>query len=168
TKTDSTMKTYMKSPAKVAVKDGKATITFATKNDAMSMMKAFAVNGTAAKADGDNWVVTVPVSDLSKTMKSKMTIYVPQMDFTEKPSADIVFDMSSVKKTSDNGSGNASSSSSSQANSSSASHSSSASSSSKDSSNSSSSKVSSSSASSSSQTDSKTDITKDGKYSVNY
>ncbi|APS42864.1 hemagglutinin protein [Weissella jogaejeotgali] len=161
TKTDSTMKTYMKSPAKIAVKDGKATITFATKNDAMSMMKAFSVNGTAAKADGDNWIVTVPVSDLSKTMKSKMTIYVPQMDFTEKPSADIVFDMSSVKKTGDNGSGNASNSSStsSQASSSSASHSSSASSTSQ---------TSSSSASSSSQADQKTDITKDGKYSVNY
>ncbi|GEP73989.1 NEAT domain-containing protein [Weissella thailandensis] len=182
TKTDSTMKTYMKSPAKIAVKDGKATITFATKNDAMSMMKAFSVNGTNAKADGNNWVVTVPVSDLSKTMKSKMTIYVPQMDFTEKPSADIVFDMSSVKKTGDNGDGNASSSSSSssssQASSSSASHSSSASSSNQESSSSassshassvsSSSQASSSSASSSSQKDTKADITKDGKYSVNY
>ena len=161
TKTNSTMKTYMKSPAKIAVKDGKATITFATQNDAMSMMKAFAVNGTYAKADGNNWVVTVPVSALSKTMKSNMTIYVPQMHFTEKPSADIAFDMNSVKQISDNGSGNgsSSSSSSSQASSSSASHSSSASSSSQ---------ASSSSASSSIQKDPKADITKDGKYSVNY
>ena len=159
TKTDSTMKTYMKSPAKIAVKDGKATITFATKNGAMSMMKKFSVNGTTAKAEGNNWVVTVPVAALSKTMQSNMTIYVAQYDFTEHPSADIVFDMSSVKKTGDNGSGSASSSSSSQASSSSASHSSSASSSSK---------ASSSSASFSSQKDSKADITKDGKYSINY
>ena len=159
TTTDSVMKTYMKSPAKIAVKDGKATITFATKNGAMSMMKKFSVNGTTAKAEGNNWVVTVPVAALSKTMQSNMTIYVAQYDFTEHPSADIVFDMSSVKKTGDNGSGSASSSSSSQASSSSASHSSSASSSSK---------ASSSSASFSSQKDSKADITKDGKYSINY
>ena len=155
---DSVMKTYMKSPAKIAVKDGKATITFATKNGAMSMMKKFSINGTAAKAAGDNWVVTVPVAALSKTMQSNMTIYVAQFDFTEKPSADIVFDMSSVKKTGDNGSGSASSSSSSssQASSSSASHSSSASSSSQPSS------------SSSSQADSKTDISKDDRYVLSY
>ena len=153
TTTDSTMKTYMKSPANVTVKNDQATIKFATQNDAMSMMKEFSINGTTAKADGDDWVITVPVSALSKTMKSDMTIYVSAIDFTEKPSADIVFDMSSAKKTSTDKDSNSSSS---------------ASSSSKDSSNSSSSKVSSSSASSSSQADSKADITKDGKYSVNY
>lgn len=160
TKTDSTMKTYMKSPAKIAVKDGKATITFATQNDAMSMMKAFSVNGTKAKANGNNWIVTIPVSALSKTMKSDMTVYVSQIDFTEHPSADIVFDMSSVKKTGDNGSGSASSSSSSssQASSSSAS---------------SSSKVSSSQASSSStptkpKTDKQIDIHKNGRYVLGY
>ena len=189
TTTDSTMKTYMKSPANVAVKNGQATITFATQNDAMSMMKEFSVNDVAAKADGNNWVVTVPVSALSKTMTSNMTISVPQMGFTEKPSADIVFDMSSVKKTGNNGGGSAASSSSassasssSKVSSASSSHASSASSSSKASSASSShassasssSKASSassshaSSASSSSQSNSKTDITKDGKYSVNY
>ncbi|MCM6764742.1 NEAT domain-containing protein [Weissella paramesenteroides] len=151
TTTDSTMKTYMKSPANVAVKNGQATITFATQNDAMSMMKEFSVNDVAAKADGNNWVVTVPVSALSKTMKSNMTISVPQMGFTEKPSADIVFDMSSVKKTGNNGASSSSASSassSSKASSASSSHA--------------------SSASSSNQNNSKTDITKDGKYSVNY
>ena len=153
TTTDSTMKTYMKSPANVTVKNDQATIKFATQNDAMSMMKEFSINGATAKADGDDWVITVPVSALSKTMKSDMTIYVAAIDFTEKPSADIVFDMSSAKKTSSDKDSSSSSS---------------ASSSSKDSSNSSSSKVSSSSASSSSQKDSKSDITKDGKYSVNY
>ncbi|WP_439818781.1 NEAT domain-containing protein [Weissella paramesenteroides] len=188
TTTDSTMKTYMKSPANVAVKNGQATITFATQNDAMSMMKEFSVNDVAAKADGNNWVVTVPVSALSKTMTSNMTIFVSAINFTEHPSADIVFDMSSIKKTGNN-SGSAansssasSASSSSKASSASSSHASSASSSSKASSASSShassasssSKASSassshaSSASSSSQSNSKTDITKDGKYSVNY
>ncbi|WP_258088328.1 NEAT domain-containing protein [Weissella fangxianensis] len=155
TTTDSTMKTYMKSPANVTVKDDQATIKFATQNDAMSMMKEFSINGATAKADGDDWVITVPVSALSKTMKSDMTIYVAAIDFTEKPSADIVFDMSSAKKTGENGSGGSSS----QTSSSSSSHSSSTSSSSQ---------TSSSSASSSSQKDPKADITKDGKYSVNY
>ncbi|MFP7153650.1 NEAT domain-containing protein [Weissella paramesenteroides] len=188
TTTDSTMKTYMKSPANVAVKNGQATITFATQNDAMSMMKEFSVNDVAAKADGNNWVVTVPVSALSKTMKSYMTIFVAAINFTEHPSADIAFDMSSIKKTGNNDGSTASSSSassassSSKASSASSSHASSASSSSKASSASSShassasssSKASSassshaSSASSSSQSNSKTDITKDGKYSVNY
>ncbi|KAA8446049.1 NEAT domain-containing protein [Weissella paramesenteroides] len=188
TTTDSTMKTYMKSPANVAVKNGQATITFATQNDAMSMMKEFSVNDVAAKADGNNWVVTVPVSALSKTMKSNMTIFVAAINFTEHPSADIAFDMSSIKKTGNNGGSTASSSSASSASSSSktssasSSHASSASSSSKASSASSShassasssSKASSassshaSSASSSSQSNSKTDITKDGNYSVNY
>ncbi|MDF8368991.1 hypothetical protein G9403_04920 [Weissella paramesenteroides] len=178
TTTDSTMKTYMKSPANVAVKNGQATITFTTQNDAMSMMKEFSANGATAKADGDNWVVTVPVSALSKTMTSNMTIFVSAINFTEHPSADIVFDMSSIKKTGNNGGGSAASSSSA----SSSSHASSASSSSKVSSSSSShassasssSKASSassshaSSASSSSQNAAKTDITKDGNYSVNY
>ncbi|KAA8439934.1 hypothetical protein FKV75_09845 [Weissella paramesenteroides] len=188
TTTDSTMKTYMKSPANVAVKNGQATITFATQNDAMSMMKEFSVNDVAAKADGNNWVVTVPVSALSKTMTSNMTIFVAAINFTEHPSADIAFDMSSIKKTGNNDGSTASSSSassassSSKASSASSSHASSASSSSKASSASSShassasssSKASSassshaSSASSSSQSNSKTDITKDGKYSVNY
>ncbi|MCS9985279.1 hypothetical protein EFL35_10115, partial [Weissella paramesenteroides] len=59
TTTDSTMVKYMTSSATVAVKNSKATITFATQNDAMSMMKEFSVNGATAKADGDNWVVTV-------------------------------------------------------------------------------------------------------------
>ncbi|ATF42029.1 NEAT domain-containing protein [Weissella paramesenteroides] len=113
TTTDSTMKTYMKSPANVAVKNGQATITFATQNDAMSMMKAFSINGVAAKANGNSWVVTVPVSALSKTMTSNMTIFVSAINFTEHPSADIVFDMSSVKKTSNNGGGSAANSSSS-------------------------------------------------------
>ena len=171
TTTDSTMKTYMKSPANVAVKNGQATITFATQNDAMSMMKEFSVNDVAAKADGNNWVVTVPVSALSKTMKSNMTIFVAAINFTEHPSADIAFDMSSIKKTGNNGGSTASSSSASSASSSSktssasSSHASSASSSSKASSASSSHA---SSASSSSQSNSKTDITKDGNYSVNY
>lgn len=171
TTTDSTMKTYMKSPANVAVKNGQATITFATQNDAMSMMKEFSVNDVAAKADGNNWVVTVPVSALSKTMKSYMTIFVAAINFTEHPSADIAFDMSSIKKTGNNDGSTASSSSassassSSKASSASSSHASSASSSSKASSASSSHA---SSASSSSQSNSKTDITKDGKYSVNY
>ncbi|MDF8375070.1 hypothetical protein G9401_05670, partial [Weissella paramesenteroides] len=144
TTTDSTMKTYMKSPANVAVKNGQATITFTTQNDAMSMMKEFSVNGATAKADGDNWVVTVPVSALSKTMTSNMTIFVSAINFTEHPSADIVFDMSSIKKTGNNGGGSATSSSSA----SSSSHA--------------------SSASSSSQNAAKTDITKGGNYSVNY
>ncbi|WEA52976.1 NEAT domain-containing protein [Weissella paramesenteroides] len=178
TTTDSTMKTYMKSPANVAVKNGQATITFATQNDAMSMMKEFSVNDVAAKADGNNWVVTVPVSALSKTMKSNMTIFVAAINFTEHPSADIAFDMSSIKKTGNNGGSTASSSSASSASSSSSSASSSSKTSSASSSHassaSSSSKASSassshaSSASSSSQSNSKTDITKDGNYSVNY
>jgi len=163
TTTDSTMKTYMKSPANVTIKNDQATIKFATQNDAMSMMKEFSINGATAKADGDDWVITVPVSALSKTMKSDMTIYVSAIDFTEKPSADIVFDMSSAKKTStdkdSNSSSSASSSNKENSSSASTSHASSVSSSSQ---------ASSSSASSSSQKDPKTDITKDGKYSVNY
>ncbi|WP_407124936.1 NEAT domain-containing protein [Weissella paramesenteroides] len=103
TTTDSTMKTYMKSPANVAVKNGQATITFATQNDAMSMMKEFSVNGATAKADGDNWVVTVPVSALSKTMTANMTIVVSAINFTEKPSADIVFDVKNAKSTKQTG-----------------------------------------------------------------
>ncbi|MGK4144123.1 NEAT domain-containing protein, partial [Weissella paramesenteroides] len=172
TTTDSTMKTYMKSPANVAVKNGQATITFATQNDAMSMMKEFSVNGATAKADGDNWVVTVPVSALSKTMTANMTIVVSAINFTEHPSADIVFDMSSVKKTGNNGGSSAASSSSassasssSKVSSASSSHVSSASSSSKASSASSSHA---SIASSSSQNAAKTDITKNSNYSVNY
>ena len=120
------MEKYMTSSASVAVKNSKATITFATQNDAMSMMKEFSVNGVAAKADGNNWVVTVPVSALSKTMTSNMTIFVSAINFTEHPSADIVFDMSSVKKTSNNGGSAANSSSSSSASSSSQSNSGSA------------------------------------------
>ncbi|MCS9997497.1 hypothetical protein EFL36_01290, partial [Weissella paramesenteroides] len=172
TTTDSTMKTYMKSPANVAVKNGQATITFATQNDAMSMMKEFSVNGATAKADGDNWVVTVPVSALSKTMTANMTIVVSAINFTEHPSADIVFDMSSVKKTGNNGGSSAASSSSassasssSKVSSASSSHVSSAPSSSKASSASSSHA---SIASSSSQNAAKTDITKNSNYSVNY
>lgn len=155
TTTDSTMKTYMKSPANVAVKNGQATITFATQNDAMSMMKEFSVNGATAKADGDNWVVTIPVSALSKTMTANMTIVVSAINFTEHPSADIVFDMSSVKRTGNNGGGSAASSSSA----------SSASSSSKVSSSSSSHA---SSASSSSKTDKQIDIHKNGHYVLGY
>ncbi|KAA8435828.1 hypothetical protein FKV73_08745, partial [Weissella paramesenteroides] len=120
----------------------------ATKNDAMSMMKEFSINGVKAQAKGDSWIVKLPVKDLTKTANAQMTIFVAAINFTETPSADIVFDMKSVK-TLDNDGG--------------ASSSSSAASSSKPSS-------SSSSAASSSKptTPANPTIEKDGNYSINY
>ncbi|MBU7567667.1 NEAT domain-containing protein [Weissella hellenica] len=106
----STMATYMTESAKVTVKKGEATVDIATKNDAMSMMKEFSINGVKAQAKGDSWIVKLPVKDLTKTANAQMTIFVAAINFTETPSADIVFDMKSVK-TLDNDGGASSSSS---------------------------------------------------------
>ncbi|QDJ59686.1 NEAT domain-containing protein [Weissella sagaensis] len=170
----STMATYMTESAKVTVKKGEATVDFATKNDAMSMMKEFSINGVKAQAKGDSWIVKLPVKDLTKTANAQMTIFVAAINFTETPSADIVFDMKSVK-TLDND-GGASSSSSAASSSKPSQSSSSATSSSKPSSSSSSaassSKPSSSSSSAASSskptTPANPTIEKDGNYSINY
>jgi heme-binding NEAT domain protein len=160
----STMATYMTESAKVTVKKGEATVDFATKNDAMSMMKEFSINGVKAQAKGDSWIVKLPVKDLTKTANAQMTIFVAAINFTETPSADIVFDMKSLKALDNDG--GASSSSSATSSSKPSQSSSSAASSSKPSS-------SSSSASSSSKPENKpeqkltTDF-KDGTYNVNY
>ncbi|WP_419154437.1 NEAT domain-containing protein [Weissella bombi] len=107
---DSTMANYMTQSAKITVKKGEATIDFATKNEAMSMMKEFSINGAKAQAKGDSWIVKLPVKDLAKTATAQMTIEVPQINFTEKPSADIVFDMKSIKNLDNSGSSSSSSS----------------------------------------------------------
>ncbi|MFL2044173.1 NEAT domain-containing protein [Weissella hellenica] len=106
----STMANYMTQSANITVKKGEATIDFATKNDAMSMMKEFSINGAKAQAKGDSWIVKLPVKDLVKTATAQMTIEVPQINFTEKPSADIVFDMDSIKNLDNTGSSSSSSS----------------------------------------------------------
>lgn len=160
----STMATYMTESAKVTVKKGEATIDFATKNDAMSMMKEFSINGVKAQAKGDSWIVKLPVKDLTKTANAQMTIFVAAINFTETPSADIVFDMKSLKALDNDG--GASSSSSATSSSKPSSSSSSAASSSKPSS-------SSSSATSSSKPENKPEqkLTTDfnnGSYNVNY
>ncbi len=170
----STMATYMTESAKVTVKKGEATIDFATKNDAMSMMKEFSINGVKAQAKGDSWIVKLPVKDLTKTANAQMTIFVAAINFTETPSADIVFDMKSLKALDNDG--GASSSSSATSSSKPSSSSSSAASSSKPSSSSSSaassSKPSSSSSSAASSskptTPANPTIEKDGNYSINY
>ena len=99
TNTPSTMQQYMTSTAIVDVKNGKATINFRTQNGAMSLMKYFAVNGHKAQAKENGWQVTLPVSDLLHTLKSNMTIYVPTLNFTEHPTADIVFNVKNVQST---------------------------------------------------------------------
>src|SRR5699024_9901802 len=99
TKTPSTMQQYMTSTDVVDVKNGKANINFKTQKGAMSLMKYFAVNSHKPHAKTNGWQVTLPVSDLLRTLKSNITIYVPTLHFTEKPSADIVFDVKNAKST---------------------------------------------------------------------
>ncbi|WP_373891910.1 NEAT domain-containing protein [Weissella confusa] len=93
TTTASSMNNYLKTPATVTVKNGQATIDIETSNASiMGMMSNYRFNGIKATASGNHWLVTLPVTDLNKTVATSMTI---SMNGTviEQPQADMVFDV---------------------------------------------------------------------------
>ena len=87
------MNHYLKTPATVTVKNGQATIDIETSNASiMGMMSNYRFNGIKATASGNHWLVTLPVTDLNKTVATSMTI---SMNGTviEQPQADMVFEV---------------------------------------------------------------------------
>lgn len=93
TTTASSMNHYLKTPATVTVKNGQATIDIETSNASiMGMMSNYRFNGIKATASGNHWLVTLPVTDLNKTVATSMTI---SMNGTviEQPQADMVFEV---------------------------------------------------------------------------
>ncbi|MBJ7649029.1 NEAT domain-containing protein [Weissella confusa] len=97
TKQASMVAQYYKPTATVTVKNGRATIDTEEVSTPAMKLSDFTINGVAATKSGTHWSVSLPVSELSKALNTKVTLVIN--DAVRMPAqTDLVFSMDKAVK----------------------------------------------------------------------